>query len=230
MFRKIKVEQYQTKITATDLEREKEMKQESIYTDVAKATITLLRRGGQGVLVNSNLIITAAHCIDFKCEGEMALGNYFIEEIKTNQGELKVTPLAVEPVSDLAILGSLDIQEFAKEAEDFEKFCDNTKAIQLCRSDFELFRKFRVHIYTHKGTWITGSAMQCTKDAEKLSIEPDEQIEPGTSGSPIINDSGKLVGIVSNTNMDADKSVGLAPRPHLALPVWVCQRIFGSTF
>ena len=206
------------------------MLRESIKTNVANATVTLLRKGGQGILVSGNLIITAAHCIVFSLEGEMGLGEYFIEEIRTSQGELKVAPLVVELVSDLAVLGSLDNQEFAKEAEDFEKFCENTKAIPLCRSDFELFRKFRVHIYTHKGTWMTGSAMLCSKDAEKLSTEADEQIEPGTSGSPIINDSGKLVGIVSNTTMDADKSVGAAPRPHLALPVWVCRQIFGSTF
>lgn len=209
------------------------MLHESIYTDVAKATVTLLRKGGQGVLVNGNLIITAAHCIDFRCEGAMVLGYYFIEEIKTDERELKVAPLAVEPVSDLAVLGSLDDQEFAKEAEDFEKFCEHTKPVPLCRSDFVLFRKFRVHIYTHKGTWVTGSAMQCCEDAQALVVEADEQIEGGTSGGPIINDSGELVGIVSNFSGQAEtqhKSNGLAPRPHLALPVWVCRRIFGRKF
>ena len=91
------------------------MLQESTYTDVAKATVTLLGKGGQGVLVSGNLIITAAHCIAFRCEGEMVLGDYFIEEIKTCERELKVALLAVEPVSDLAVLGSLDTQAFAKE-------------------------------------------------------------------------------------------------------------------
>ena len=93
------------------------MLRENIYTDVANATVTLLGRGGQGVLVSGNLIITAAHCIDFKCEGQMVLGDYFIEEIKTTQGKLKVAPLAVEPVSDVAVLGSLDDQEFSEEAD-----------------------------------------------------------------------------------------------------------------
>ena len=206
------------------------MLRENIFTDVAKATVTLLEKGGQGVLVSGNLVITAAHCIDFRCEGEMVLGDYFIEKIKTDERELKVTPLAVEPVSDLAVLGSLDDQVFAKEAEDFENFCEHTKPVPLCRTDFELFRKFRVYIYTHKGTWVTGSAMQCCEDAEALSVEADEQIEGGTSGSPIINDLGELVCIVSNFSLAAEaqrKSEGLAPRPHLALPVWVCRRILG---
>lgn len=209
------------------------MLQENVYTDVAKATVTLLGKGGQGVLVSGNHILTAAHCIDFSCEGWMALGDYYIEKIKTCERELKVAPMAVEPVSDLAVLGSLDDQVFTKEAEDFEKFCKHTKPLPLCRRDFELFQKFRVHIYTHEGEWVTGSAMQCCEDAEILSVEADEQIEGGTSGGPIINDSGDLVGIVSHFRLAAEaehKSKGLAPRPHLALPVWVCRRIFGRKF
>ncbi len=122
-----------------------------MYTDVAKATVTLLGKGGQGVLVSSNLIITAAHCIDYRCEGAMVLGYPFIEKIKTGEKELMVTPLAVEPVSDLAVLGAPDYEVFPEKAEDFEEFCEHTKPVPLC-SDFVPFREFKIHIYTHKGT------------------------------------------------------------------------------
>lgn len=209
------------------------MRRESVYANVADATVTLLRKGGLGVLVRGNLIITAAHCIDFRCDGPMALGDHFIEEIKTAEGELKVTPHAVEPVNDLAVLGSLDEQVFWREAEDFERFCEHTKPVPLCRSEFALFRKFRVRIYTHKGTWVTGSAEQCCEDAQVLAVDADEQIEGGTSGGPIVNDAGELVGIVSNFTLATDgqqKSNGLAPRPHLGLPVWACRRILGRKF
>jgi len=204
------------------------MLDKEIAARVERSTIKVLGKGGQGVLVSGNLIITAAHCVDFKCEGEMALGDYFIEKIKAGKRELKVAPLAVEPVSDLAVLGSLDEQEFAKEAEDFEKFCEHTNPLPVCRRDFELFQGFRVHIYTHKRTWVTGSAMQCCKDAQSLFVETDDQIEGGTSGGPIINDSGELVGIVSTSSDTGEgqrKSSGSSPRPHLALPVWVCRQI-----
>ncbi len=208
------------------------MLRENIYNDVEKATVILLGKGGQGVLVGSNLIITAAHCINYECEGGMVLGDYFIENIKTGESELKVAPLAVEPVTDIAVLGSLDGQEFYKEAEDFKKFCEDTKPVPLCRKeDFVLFQEFQVHIYTHKGTWVTGSVTLCREDAHTLWVEADEQIEGGTSGGPIIDDSGELVGIVSNFSFAAEaqgKSDGSVPRPHLALPVWVCRRIFGG--
>jgi len=59
------------------------MLRESMYTDVAKATVTLLRKGGQGVLVSSNLILTAAHCINYECEGGMVLGTEQSNRMRT---------------------------------------------------------------------------------------------------------------------------------------------------
>ncbi len=73
-------------------------------------------------------------------------------------------------------------------------------------------------------------------------IEPDQAIEGGTSGGPIINDDGELVGIVSNASDVLEAGItedgipyegeigrGSFPYPALALPVWVCRRIFGES-
>ena len=76
-----------------------------VKAKVAKATVRLTRSGGQGVLVCGNVILTAAHCIGFNLEGGMVLGDFYIEDIETAQGMLKVGPLAVEPISDIAVLG-----------------------------------------------------------------------------------------------------------------------------
>ncbi len=208
------------------------MLRESMHTDVEKATVTLLGKGGLGVFVGDGLIITAAHCINFSCKGEMVLEEPFIEKIKTGKKELVVTTLAVEPVSDLAVLGSLDNQECATEAEDFEEFCENTTPVPLCRrEDYVLFQKFQVHIYTHKGTWVTGSAEYRQPAGHSLAVKFDEQIEGGTSGGPIINDSGELVAIISQSNLasEGQRCIGRAPCPYFALPVWVYRRFFGGT-
>lgn len=98
------------------------MIEDKIQADIVNATVTLLKKGGRGVLVAGNLIVTAAHCIGFECSGSMVLGDYYIEEIETVQGRLRVTPRAVEPVSDVAVLGSLDDQEFYKDHSAFEEF------------------------------------------------------------------------------------------------------------
>ena len=78
---------------------------------------------------------------------------------------------------------------------------------------------------------MTGRAMQTWEDAPTLVVEADEQIEGGTSGGPIIDDSGELVGVVSNFSIATGgpyKSQGTTPQPHLALPVWVCRRTFAK--
>ena len=207
------------------------MPKESIYANVEKATVSILGKGGQGVLVNDELIITAAHCITYSLEGEMALGDLFTEKIKTHEREFTVALLAVEPVTDIAILGPTDHYEIWNEQIEFERFCKDTNPVTLCRRYFAPLEKFTVHIYTHKGTWVTGSATNPREYAPCLVVEADEQIEGGTSGGPIVNDSGELIGIASNFSDVGDglpKSWGPVPYPRLALPVWVCRRIFGG--
>lgn len=202
-----------------------------VQRDIANATVRILKKGGQGVLVGGGLILTAAHCIDFECKGGMALGDYFIEDIRTTKGKLKAAPLAVEPVSDIAVLGSLDQQVLFREAEKFENFCEKVKPISLCLDDFEPFKDFPVYIYTHRGKWVTARAHQSYKMANTLWIEAEDPIKDGTSGGPIINESGALVGIVSSFSIPKGrmKSNGPSPRPHLCLPVWTCSRILDST-
>ena len=209
--------------------RSPQMPESSTYASVAKATVSILGKGGQGVLVNDELIITAAHCISYSLSGGMVLGNLYLEKIRIHEREFTVRPLAVEPVLDIAILGSLDGQDFPKEASDFLTFYKHADPVPVCRSDFALGDEYPVHIYTHKGTWVTGTATNFER--RTLSVETDEQIESGTSGGPIINDSGELVGVVSNftdIGEGRSRSWGTVPYPPLALPVWVCRRIFGE--
>jgi len=205
-----------------------------IFKNVEKATVRL-PKGGQGVLVSGDLILTAAHCIRFSLEGEMVFDTHFIEEIETKSGPIKACAWAVEPVSDIAVVGALDYQAFDKEVEDFEEFCINTPSVPLYQGDFPLFEASQVHIYTHKGTWIKGNVTLYRKGANQLGLEADEQIEQGTSGGPIINDKGELVGIASNISVPPEdtlqenyKATGSVPRPHLTLPVWIYEIIFGE--
>jgi hypothetical protein len=52
----------------------------------------------------------------------------------------------------------------------------------------------------------------------------------GTSGSPLIDDAGELVGIVSwaGGKVGTPGLQGMVPRPHAALPGWVWRRIQGA--
>ena len=138
-------------------------------------------------------------------------------------------PLAVEPVNDIAVLGAPDDQEFGNEADAFLAICDGIEPVPIYRSDLAFGDEFPVQVWTHKGTWVTGTETSFG-DQPRWMIVPDQAIEPGTSGGPIINDDGELVGVVSNTNnvQGGEMSLGTFPYAALALPVWVCRQIFGE--
>lgn len=195
-----------------------------IFSIIEMATITIPQKGGQGILVKNQMILTAAHCVDYSLSGGMVLGDYYIEEIKTQSGNLKVTPLCIEPLSDIAVLGALDNQEFFSEVEQFDEFCRNTQPIRICRTKLEVAKKYKIFIFSHEKKWITGYAQLVAPESYTFMIEPDEQIKGGTSGSAIVNEKGEIVGIVSNCS-ESDEPVGGAPRPHLTLPVWICRLI-----
>lgn len=194
-----------------------------------QATVSLLKLRGRGVLVDGNIILTAAHCINFETTGGMVLGDYYIEDIKTAKGvKFKVRPIAVEPVADIAALGSVDDQVLPEEADAFEGFCETTKPVRLCVCDFKVFKSFPVFVLNANGKWVRGYAQKCKDDANSFWFETEEGLKGGASGGPIVNSSGELVGIVSHFSGTKVMKEGLTPRPHLTLPVWVCQRIRDS--
>ena len=190
---------------------------------IENATVTLLKKGGQGILVKNQMILTAAHCVDYSLTGGMVLGDYYIEEIKTHSGNLKVAPCCIEPISDIAVLCELDNQVFFSEFEQFDEFVKNTKPVRICRNKLDAYKKFKIFIYSHEKKWITGYAQVVRSDSHMLIIESEEPIKGGTSGSAIVNEQGEIVGIVSNSS--EEDSIGSAPRPHLTLPIWICRKI-----
>ena len=196
-------------------------------TSIEKATVTLTKKGGRGVLTTNNLILTAAHCIAFNCEGGMALGDFYVEDIETAAGEkLNVRPLAVEAVADIAVLGALDDKSFPPHmVKPFDRFCEKTKPVPVCANVLALWSELPVYIYTHQGTWIEATAQLMVRDAGAWRIEAKAPIEGGTSGSPIVNKRGELVGIVSNSPEDLPSpDVGAALLP-AALPLWMWSQI-----
>ena len=208
-----------------------------IYASVAAATVWFPKDGGQGVLVNDSvdgrLIVTAAHCIGQVLNDEMMFGDLYPQTVQINERECTVRPLAVEPVADIAIMGVLGDQSSQDEEEAFLTFCAGIEPVPVCQNALEFGDEFPVHIYTHKAQWITGNASYY--GGPSLRVAFDAEIEGGTSGGPIINDSGELVGIVSIAeNWTAQTSSGYtltgftegsSPYPYLALPVWVSRRI-----
>jgi hypothetical protein len=171
----------------------------------------------------------------------MAFGDRFIQKIRTASGkELIVSPCAVEPVSDIAVLRAPDGEESLEESNAFDEFCENTLPISLSSDPHDFGVWFPISVLSHHGNWINGRAAQfrCDGQAQSLCIETGEPVICGTSGGPIINEKGELVGMVSvvaGVEQDTRDSEidggceGSHPRPHLTLPVWVWQAILKAT-
>jgi S1-C subfamily serine protease len=196
---------------------------------VADATFTIHTEKdgpGQCVLVEGRLILTAAHCVEWDCEGGMTLGDWHLSKIQTGTGDFTASVLAVEPVSDIAVLGCPDGQEFSEKEAAFDELCRSITPVKLLQHAPEIDKRFPVWIRTHLKTWVAGTATYYGSNST-FSYETDSLILPGTSGGPIVNHEGDLVGVVSHGPEQAREgkcgaSAGLLP---LALPVWVIARI-----
>lgn len=199
---------------------------------IVSATVHLTANDGRGFLVNDGLVVTAAHCVDFECTGGMVMGDFYLENTRAAVGDFRLSPLAVEPCNDIAVLGEPDNQQpdFQRDIELFDLFCEQSTALRLCLQEFELFKSFPVFVYTHEGKWVEGNARQCAENASSLFVEFDDLIKGGTSGSPIVNESGEVVAVVSviGGTSPSDMRSGPSPRPHMGLPVWLVNRITGA--
>jgi S1-C subfamily serine protease len=160
------------------------------------------------------------------------LGDFFLVTIIAADGSrLKGQVVAVEPVSDIAVIGSLDSQDFPNEADAFDEFVDSTEGLILSADEFPFGEGFPVHIFTHKEEWISGSATQWCENAQTLFVETSPAVSGGTSGSAVLNDRGEVVGVVSTASEPADETEdvgtndGKCARPCHSLPVWVWQAI-----
>ena len=198
---------------------------------VSRATFKIhTKEGGCGqcALIEDGLIITASHCVDWTNDGGMALGDYCLSKITTDVGIITASVAAVEPVSDIAILECPDAQTFSSESSAFDNFSEAIIPVKLSLAVPDEFQEFPVWVWTHLKTWVAGTAIRCENST--FGYTTDVEIHGGTSGGPIVNASGELVGVVSqgSTTRDAEDNgkftsfAGLLP---LALPVWVVERV-----
>lgn len=196
---------------------------------VEAATVSLRERSGQGVLVPGGFVLTAAHCTTFDCAGAMALGDHFLEHVELRSGaKFRMQLVAVEPKSDIAVLSAADGQTFYREAKACEDWIESTEPVRLRETSLRLMRPVIVHVLTHRGAWIHGTATRWDEiESGVVCIETETPIEGGTSGGPIVDNDGRLVGVAS---LCAETSgEGMAPFASFALPSWVLRIITNAS-
>lgn len=192
---------------------------------IEKATVSFPDKLAKGVLIKNNMILTASHCVKYKLSGKMDLasGENYHENIQTWSGNLKIAPLAIEPVSDIAVLGTMDDQEFESDYEEYDYFCKNTSPMKISKKKIQVNERFKIHVFTHKLKWIEGYAYISHPDSYLLLLDMDDRIKKGTSGSGVYNDNGEIVGIVSKGSLE--RNFAAAVRPIMALPIWLSGQL-----
>jgi len=192
---------------------------------IPEYVVQLPQRGGRGVLAGDG-IISAAHCIAFSAPSEMVLGDYFIEQIQIGETRLHVTPVVVEPVSDIALLGALDPQAAPVQCKAFEDHCLAVRPVPLFRGRVIPGHSLPVLILGLEGEWIKGTVERFDMASPRLWLEAEAEIPGGCSGGPIVTCKGELVAVVSNSSVPNGDipSTGICVLPLVALPGWACRK------
>lgn len=210
------------------------------FERVAQATVFLPQRVAQGVFVTrghrswpEGHVVTAAHCLEYDQDlgAGIALGDFtFYEVVLPTREKLRMAPEVIDVAKDVAVLGRLDPQEFAEDNEAFDACCVKTPPVRVQAAPYKSHPyEFTAHVRSHERKWLRGRATIFRKYDPWFWANMEEQIRGGTSGGPIVNDAGELVGVVSHASDAADGQLSASGIPLLknALPICVLRKLRG---
>jgi hypothetical protein len=178
------------------------------------------RGWGTGFVLHDRLIVTAARCLprfpdptkDHTGDG---LGGVKLRSLVNPQ--LKATALVAfaDPVADIAILADYESRnEPANRADapvqrEFNALIDSVPSpLELCFAKLPTYfsspngsvvrwqpMPYRVHVYTANKRWVSGVVQDCWPDAVTLQARWSDETPGETSGAPIFNDGGLVIGV-----------------------------------
>ena len=168
-----------------------------------------------------NYIITAAHIVTSVFEpGDAPWGDdEFVVKIGRRGVGKSVQPHAMADVlfcdlrSDLAILSGT--------SREFEDIINDASSLSV--AEVAVNQKIDAFVYSSKNKWVSGSAWYCCLSRPVLLLY-SEGVPPGTSGSPLVDAQGRVVGVISaESPMQGQKQdfKGLASYLWGALPSWI---------
>jgi hypothetical protein len=174
---------------------------------------------GRGFILQHHprrIIVTAAHCLPHLPPAHAAASWHertygkLLGPLEGSGNKICTECMFVDPVADIAVLGTPETQELYEEADAYDELIDNAPALRLSSNltnqgwVLKLDRQWvQIPLHVFSGPYGMSLSIGFTK--------------AGMSGSPILNDAGRAVGVIS---VGAD-----APQPILCrnLPGW-CLR------
>ena len=206
--------------------------------------------GGRGFVVEHGrkrdrrrLVITAAHCLPVDDDGRLKLPPphpWSHTEERTYEallGPLSAEPavwaecLFVNPIADIAVLGSPDNQVLSEQADAYEHLVASVTPLAI--ADAPKMGRKRVKLPYGGGSFevdapgrgsarllsLDGEWLKCTVTRRGVGLSVDDQrlVASGMSGSPIISADGEAIGLVSTG--------GLNPVLRDNLPAWFFPKL-----
>jgi len=179
---------------------------------------------------DERVIITAAHCLPFHPQAHPAryLDEETYRRVLGPLGGKRTVwarCLFVDPMADIAVLGEPDSQELYAEADTYDDLVGDMTALTVADAPAMSFERVtyegglivngqqhsevttmdrpipgrgRARVLSLKGRWLEGKV---ERRHGWLMFEPQKYFVGGMSGSPIINDAGAAIGVVSVDQM-----------------------------
>jgi hypothetical protein len=195
---------------------------------------------GRGFVVrdgqDNRLVITAAHCLPYfpPCHAMSYLSDVTYKNLlgpMAGKPDVWAECLFADPIADIAVLGSPDNQGLAEQAAAYEELVTPLKPLPIAampRTEYEA--SCSAWLLSLEGEWF-GCRAQCIGNGPLWVTESTEPIRGGMSGSPIITDGGKAIGVVSCAAESEDGTALCAsqsrpvknPRLTRDLPGWLLR-------
>jgi hypothetical protein len=181
-------------------------------------------------IARHRLVITAAHCLPQLPPATPASHCYertykgLLGNIEGSKKSVWAECLFADPVADIAVLGCPDNQELFDEANAYDALVDGIPTLQIGKA-----RNGSGWLLALSGNQWVRTALKIFKGIGGTSLETGPT-ESGMSGSPILNDAGRAVGVVSigsEAEMDGkfrNERAGPQPILSLNLPGWMLSR------
>ncbi len=169
--------------------------------------------------VEKLVVATAAHCLpvlppaDPWCDNREKTYMNFLGPLGVASPSITAACLFADPIADIAFLGEVDEPTLS---EAFRSFLAEVDPLQIR------------NLLTTQGTaWLLsleGDWMSCQFDVIDQGLwlrDGNECIKGGMSGSPIVVDDGRVIGLISNSREGEGRGTdGPQPRLPHCLPIW----------